>query len=413
MIAFALCPADQTVFLSLLFPYALSNFYRVFLAVVSNDLSRDLGIDAAGLANLQVAFLLAFALTQFPVGFTLDRFGPRRILMLGLCGAVAGSLLLASASEAWQAILAMALLGAGFSPALMTAFYLIGRNYPPSRFATVSSLLFGLGMMGDPLSGTPLTMAVNAFGWRPTMLAMGGITAASLVCVALFIRNPPRIEHPTGPTSAWAGAKEIFALRALWPIFPLALVIYAPIAATRGLWISPYLSQVHHFGPDAVGLSATAMGFAFAAGGLLYAPLNRLMGEAKWTVTTGTAAIVLGWLALGLLADYSAALTLVLIVFVACLGANVAIILTHARTFLPGHLLGLGVTIMNLCFFVGAGIGQWLSGRYVKAAELAAVAPAELYGRLFIGFGLVLLVALGCYAFAPREKRLAHAKMRP
>lgn len=400
------------MFLSLLFPYALSNFYRVFLAVVSTDLSRDLGIDAAGLANLQVSFLVAFALTQFPVGFTLDRFGPRRILMLGLCCAVAGSVLLGSSSQAWQAILAMALLGAGFSPVLMTAFYLIGRNYPPARFATVSSLLFGLGMMGDPLSGTPLTMAVNAFGWRPTMLALGGITAVCLVCVALFIHNPPRIEHPAGATSPWAGAKEVFALRALWPIFPLALVIYAPIAATRGLWISPYLSQVHHFGPDAVGISATAMGFSFAAGGLLYGPMNRLIGDAKLTVTAGTTVIVIGWLALGLLSDYSPALTLSLIVLVACLGANVAMILTHARAFLPGHLLGLGVTIMNLCFFVGAGIGQWLSGRYVKAAELAAVAPADIYGRLFMGFGMVLLVALVCYGFAPREKRSAHAKMR-
>ena len=49
------------LFLTLLFPYFLSNFYRPFLAVMAPDLSRDLGLDAAGLASLQAAFLLAFA----------------------------------------------------------------------------------------------------------------------------------------------------------------------------------------------------------------------------------------------------------------------------------------------------------------------------------------------------------------
>jgi hypothetical protein len=60
---------------------------------------------------------------------------------------------------------------------------------------------------------------------------------------------------------------------------------------------------------------------------------------------------------------------------------------------------------MNLAFMGGAGLGQWLSGRYVRAAELAGFAPPEIYGRLFTGFGLVLALALGIYVFAPRERR--------
>jgi len=102
------------VFITLLFPYFLGNFFRPFLAVVAGDLSRELGLDAAGLATTQATFLLAFAFTQVPVALSLDRFGPRRILILSLCAAVAGGVLLSVSGQPWQALIAMALLGAGF-----------------------------------------------------------------------------------------------------------------------------------------------------------------------------------------------------------------------------------------------------------------------------------------------------------
>lgn len=395
----------DTLFLSFLFPYLLSNFYRAFLAVVAGDLSRDLGLDAAQLASLQASFLLAFALTQFPVGLSLDRIGPRRALILGLCCAVGGSVLFAYAQHYWQALLAMALLGAGFSPVLMTGFYMIGRSYPVTRFATMTSLLFGLGTLGDPLSGAPLSMAVSHFGWRPTMLAMGGITAASLVCSAIMIRNPPRIAPPGGAISAWESVRQVVSIRALWPLLPVSLATYAVIAAMRGLWIAPYLSQVHHFTPQAVGLCATAMGLAIAFGGLTYAPFNRLLGDAKITVMTGVAGTVVGWLLISLFGEQSSAFTLCLLLIVSALGASFPIVLSHARAFLPSHLLGQGVTMVNLMFFVGAGMGQWVTGRYVRAAELAAVTPNLIYQRLFIGFTVVLTVALAIYLLAPREKR--------
>ena len=393
------------MFLALLFPYLLSQFYRAFLAVVAGDLSRDLGLDAAGLASMQAAFLLAFAVSQIPVGLALDRLGPRRTLAFGMGSAVAGSLLLVVAMHPWQGVLAMALIGAGCAPVLMTGFYLIARSYPPARFATLSSLLLGLGSLGDPMSGTPLALATGAFGWRPTMLGMAGITAASLACVALVLRDPPPAKAPGGAVSPLAGAKQILAMRALWPIFPLALVSYACVIATRGLWIVPYLQEVHHFGPSALSLSATAMGFAIAAGALLYAPMYRFVGNAKQTVAAGCAVTVVAWLALGLAGDRSGALALGLLFLVGALGMHFAIVMAHARSFMPTHLLGQGVTMMNLIFFVGAGLVQWLSGRYVRAAELAGAAPAATFGRLFTGFGLVLGVALGVYLFAPRERR--------
>lgn len=393
------------VFFTLLFPYFLSNFYRPFLAVMAPDLSRDLGLDAAGLASLQAAFLLAFAAAQFPVALSLDRFGPRRIMILGLSAAVTGGILFSASDQVWQALVAMALLGAGFSPVMMAGFYTIGRFYPVEKFASLSALLFGLGTLGDPLSGAPLSLAVAMFGWRQTMFAMAAATALSLLIIIVILKDPPRIEAPEGQVSPLMRTRQIFAIRALWLIMPLAFVSYAVVAAVRGLWIAPYLTQVHQFDPNAVGLSATAMGFALALGGIFYAPLHRLVGDAKVTVATGVAVTVAAWLALGLLGHLSGSLSLVLLFIVACFGASFPIVLAHSRAFLPPHLFGQGVTMINLLFFGGAGVGQWLSGRYVKASETVSVAPDVIYGRLFIAFSLILGVALFIYMFAPSERR--------
>ncbi|MBS0536151.1 MAG: MFS transporter [Proteobacteria bacterium] len=391
------------MFLALLFPYFLGNFYRPFLAVVAGDLSRDFGFDAAGLAGLQATFLIAFAVTQVPVALSLDRIGPKRILILSLSSAVTGGVLLSVAAQPWHVSLAMALLGAGFSPVMMAGFYVIGRVYPPSRFATLSSMLFGLGTLGDPASGAPLTLAVDTFGWRHTIFGMACITLLSLLLIVVVLRDPPRLEVPGGRISALAATRQIVALRPLWLIAPLAFVSYAVVAAVRGLWIAPYLAQVHHFDLHAIGLAATAMGLALAMGGVLYAPVNRYLRDAKITVAAGTTVAAVAWLTVGLFGTASGLVALTLLFVVAGFGATFAILLAHARAFLPNHLLGQGVTMMNLLFFGGAGIGQWLSGHYVKAAELASVPPDAIYGRLFVAFGVVLAVALGIYLRSPRE----------
>ncbi len=392
------------LFFSLLLPYFLGNFYRPFLAVVAGDLSRELGLDAAGLASLQAAFLLAFAVTQVPVALSLDRLGPLRILILSLASAVAGGVLLSVSFQPWHATLAMALLGAGFSPVMMAGFYFIGRAYPPERFATLSSMLFGFGMLGDPLSGSPLTLAVEAFGWRPTMFGMAAVTAFGLLLIVLVLRDPARVEAPGGRVTALDATKQVLAIRPLWFLVPVAFISYAPVAAVRGLWIAPYLEKVHGYSAHDVGLAATVMGLAFALGAVFYAPLNRMLGDAKISVAAGLAVTVVAWIVLGLFGAASGALALTLLLIAASFGAGAAILLAHTRAFLPSHLVGQGVTMINLLFFVGAALAQWLSGRYVKAAELAAVAPDVIYGTLFVAFGIVLAVSLIIYMFAPRER---------
>ena len=73
--------------------YVLSQFYRSFLAVLTVALETDVGTTPEDLANASGLWFLAFALMQIPVGWALDKVGPRLtsgvLLLIGGAGGAA------------------------------------------------------------------------------------------------------------------------------------------------------------------------------------------------------------------------------------------------------------------------------------------------------------------------------------
>ncbi|MCA1787757.1 MAG: thiamine biosynthesis protein ThiF, partial [Desulfobacteraceae bacterium] len=57
--------------------FAMSQFYRASVAVISPDLMQEMGLNALDLSRISAAFFYAFAVMQIPVGIFLDTVGPR------------------------------------------------------------------------------------------------------------------------------------------------------------------------------------------------------------------------------------------------------------------------------------------------------------------------------------------------
>lgn len=389
-------------FATLCAAYVLSQFYRSFLAIVAPNLSAELGLGPAELGTLSGAWFGAFALAQFPIGWALDGFGPRRTIAGGMLAAVAGAFLFAGADGFAAMMVAMALIGVGCGPVLMGSIFVFGRAYPPERFAVMSSLVLGIGALGVLAAATPLAYAVEAFGWRASMAAIGILTAAATAAVFAFVEDPPparRAAHQEG--SALSDLASIVTLRALWPLIPLTFTAYAVVAAERSLWIGPYLLEVHKLDPIARGNAILAMSIAMSAGAIAYGPFERLLRSPKRTVLIGSLVAAPAFLALGALPGLSTGAAVVLLSLIGGFGMTYGILMTHARAFFPEHLLGRGITFMNFIFIGGAGIVQAASGLFMKAAAVGGVAPETAFGRLHLAFGLMLLVATAIYAAAP------------
>ena len=82
----------------LTFAYVLSQFYRAFLAVLTEVLEADIGAGAEALATASGFWFLSFAAMQIPVGWALDRIGPRLTSsVLLLIGGGGGAMMFAMA----------------------------------------------------------------------------------------------------------------------------------------------------------------------------------------------------------------------------------------------------------------------------------------------------------------------------
>lgn len=392
-------------FAVLLVDYTLSQFYRAFLAIVAGELSRDLGLNAADLGSASAVWFAAFALAQFPVGWALDRFGPRRTIAGFMLLAVAGAAWLALARHRGDCLGAMALIGIGCSPVLMGSLYVFGRVYRPERFAMLSSLIIGLGSAGNLLGATPLALAVEAFGWRPAMAAIAAVTAAGAMLTFVALSDPPRLAEAGRSGTVLGGLAEIVTMRALWLLLPLSFVSYAVVIATRSLWIAPFFAEVHGFSVTEQGHAALVMAATMSLGALAYGPIERALGGAKRTTLAGSLVTGACFVVLGLTGDRSAAAALILLGLIGAVGMTYGILMAHARLFLPAPVLGRGVTFMNFLFIGGAGLLQWLSGLFVHAGRTAGMPPDQVFGQLHLAFGLALLLATAIYIGAPARPR--------
>ncbi len=379
----------------LILGYVLSQFYRAFLAVLTPVLKAELGATAEDLAAASGLWFLAFALMQIPVGEALDRIGPRvTTAVLLAVGGAGGAAIFAMAGGPGAIKLAMVLIGIGCAPVLMAAYYIFARVYPPAVFGTLAGAVIGFGSLGNIASSLPLSAAVDLIGWRGTLWAMAGLTLVVSAAIALVVRDPARAEG-----AGKGSVLDVLKIPALWPVLAMMAVAYAPAAGVRGLWTGPYFADV--FGADAaaIGQATLVMGVAMVLGNFAYGPLDRVLGTRKWLVFGGNALMALCLTGLFLWPDAGGWVTLALMCGVGFFGSSFPMVVAHGRAFMPPHLVGRGVTLINLFGIGAAGLLQIVTGRLHAALADPAQAAAP-YGGLFLFYAGLVALGLAIYLWS-------------
>ena len=374
--------------------YVLSQFYRAFLAVLAPVLGAEIGAGAEDLAMASGVWFLVFAAMQIPVGSALDRVGPRltAAVLLGVGGA-GGAAVFAMAEGPGAVTVAMALIGLGCAPVLMAAYYIFARTYPAAVFGTLAGVVIGVGSMGNIASSLPLAAAVEAFGWRQTLWGLAGVTLVVALALGLLVRDPPKVEG-----AGQGSLMDLLRMPALWPVLIMMAACYAPAAGLRGLWVGPYYADV--FGADAaaIGVATLVMGGAMVAGNFAYGPLDRVLGTRKWLIFGGNAGVLLCLLGLWAMPEAGGWTTLALLAGVGFMGASFPMVMAHGRAFVPPHLTGRGVTLLNLFGIGAAGMAQAVTGRI--HAGLGGDGAAAPYQGIFLFFAATLAAGMAVYLFS-------------
>jgi predicted MFS family arabinose efflux permease len=375
--------------------YVLSQFFRAFLAVLAEILETDIGASPDDLAFASGLWFFAFAACQIPIGMALDNVGPRRTAgWLLLLGGAGGAAVFAMATTPAHISIAMALIGVGCAPVLMASYYIFAREYPPAQFAVLASVMVGLGSLGNLFASYPMAIAAQMLGWRISLWGLAALCALVAFGTLGLVKDPARVTGPLRGSLA-----QLLRIRGLWLIFPLMGVSYAFPAAMRGFWIGPYLADVFDADTVMIGQASLLMGLAMVLGALAYGAVDRISPSRKWLIAGGSGVALIAGLALVLWPAASMAISLTSICIIGFFGATYPVIMAHGRSFLPPHMIGRGVTMLNLFSIGGVGIVQFLSGRIYRAALPAETAAAP-YVAVFVLFSAVFVLGYAVYLFS-------------
>ena len=373
--------------------YVLSQFYRSFLAVLTPQLTAELGADKADLSLASGLWFMAFGLMQFVVGVGLDRYGPRRTSawIFGLATTL-GALIFTTAESPTAITVAMCLFGIGCSPVLMASLFIYAQRFDARQFAVMTSWLVAFGNLGNVVGASPLASAVDAFGWRSVMLGLGLLSLA-IALAMLWLVEDPQVDQPSG--AGFGGYITLMKSPVLWAIMVMMLFCYAPVAGIRGLWAGPYLADLYDANSLLIGRVTLWMAIAMVIGSFVYGPLDKLFNTRKWVVFTGNLIVLLVLLYLTLNPEPGVVASGALFVVLGICGTSYGVLMAHGRAFLPAHLVGRGVTLFNFYSIVGVGLMQFVTGRVVDSQ--ADTSSPTTYQFLFGTYAAVVLVALLIY----------------
>jgi MFS family permease len=255
---------------ALAFGYAF--FQRVAPSVMVPDLMAEFAVSGAVLGQLSALYFYPYAALQLPIGALLDRYGARAMLTTALLAAGSGSLMFALARSIELAYGGRFLVGAGCAVGFIGSMALAAKWFNRRYFAMLAGFSMFFAMMCGMAGQAPLAWAVEAVGWRTTMLWAGGFAVCLSLLVALVVRNAPpgSVSTATSRHMPWAdiGAGLVATIRRneVWRISVVAMSMSGPMLALGGLWGVPYLTENYGLDRPTAAFYASLSLFGWAVG---------------------------------------------------------------------------------------------------------------------------------------------------
>jgi fucose permease len=356
-----------------------------FLGGIKLPLAERLKLDEGKVGGLVAGFGMMVGPIILASGFLTDEFGRKGVYQAGAVMVVLALLLIGWARTYAAAVVAVLLLGAGWSATINVANVLVPVAVRPEKLIAAfqfTDFLFGLGALATPLL-LGLLLARVGYGGGVTVMALVSVAPIVMAVFAEMNLTPagaPAAEASVAAAPAAFGLGDLFGSRLFW-LTSLAFLFYVPLESSVASWATTIVGASPPPEPAP----------AFAVGSLADAPATGDGAKPPPAADAGATAPTPD--------DGLASLSLT--GFWLCFtGSRLAVALLEGRdTMLPGlTVASLGV-ILGIVFLPG----RWTAAGLVVAAGLIfgpifpfllsrilLNAPEEVHGRavgFFFAFG--------------------------
>ncbi len=274
----------QTMALVLLVVSGTINYLdRGALSVANPMIRSDLGVSIGEMGLLLSAFAWSYALAQLPVGWLVDRAGPRALLGLGM---VFWSLAQATGgfvTSFGQFIWARIFLGIGEAPQYPTAARVVSNWFAVRDRGVPTGIFNAASPLGTALAPPILTLLMLSFDWRWMFILMGLLGLIAAAIWVLLYRDPEASglsaeeraylaegeERVTSAKATFAEWRSLFAYRTTWGMI-LGFFGSVYLNWVYLTWLPGYLEIERHMSTIRTGFAA-ALPFFFGFIGCLAA----------------------------------------------------------------------------------------------------------------------------------------------
>lgn len=243
---------------------ALFYFYQFVLRVTPNvvgdELIQEFKITASELGTLSFFYYLSYATLQIPIGFLIDKYGPKKLISAAAAFCALGCFLFGCADRFYFAQIAMFCLGIGSSCGFVGCLIVSSRYFPEKMRPTIIGLTLFLGTSGGMLSGILVPKILNFISWKDFLLlcAIVGVAIGFLVFSLLKESRKESIETTLSEQEGiLATLKKLIVNKQLWILSLYSMCIYTPLSAIADMWGIAFVKSRCGVDKEAAGLATS------------------------------------------------------------------------------------------------------------------------------------------------------------
>jgi len=260
--------------------FVLAHFGHHLLTALPIPLSpmirSDFSLDYTYAGLVISAFNLSYGIGQLPGGWLADRFGPRIMMTVGICGIALAGFFVGLSQTFWMMMIFLALMG------------VMGGGYHPAAPALISASVerrhqgraLGLHIIGGSASFflAPMIAAVIAsyWGWRGSFITLSVFTMAFGIFFYAVLRRRAAAEGTKQESVTRPQESPVDSFR--WR----HLVIFISMSSLAGAIIFSTMSFLPLYLVDRIGFSKETAGAFFAllySGGLWGGPIGGYLSD--------------------------------------------------------------------------------------------------------------------------------------
>ncbi len=376
--------------------YFISCLLRAITATLSPLLTDEFNLLAGDLGLLAGGYFLGFASMQIPLGYLLDKQGPKKIVSSFLLIAIVGTASFALAQSFAGLLISRILIGVGVSACLMGPLTGYRIWFADEYQQRGNSWMLMIASTGFVFSTLPVQILLPVFGWR---WIFGGITILIFIVIILILLFIPSWKNETDNNNEknFGSLSDIWKNKFFRSTIPLGLFNYGGMIAIQTLWAGPWMVRVAGYNPleSATGLFwiNTTMLIAFFVWGYILPKITKFGLETMKLMKFGLPISYLFLLVIIISGENAGAIHFTIYIL-----TSIVLTLTQPAIALsfPTSLAGKSLTSFNLLIFVGTFIMQWGIGLIIDLSQYLGKGEIQSFQ---ISFSFYLLICILSYLF--------------